>query len=1169
MQGEISRTRVASNMPPGPDCPAETDWINLAAGLLSESRAKDLMRHAAQCDHCGPLLKTAAETFADEATPGEETALASLPSASPAWRQNLVAILRDHVPNRHEKRRWWQGLFSSTTTAYAFAGVAAIALITWIGLRTFHAPSADQLLAQAYTERRTLEVRIPGAKYAPMRLERGAGASNLDKSPSLLRAEALIAEKLRAHPHDPAWLQARARADLLDGNYESAINSLQRALESQPDSPQLLADLGSAYYLRAESIDRSVDYGNAIESLGKALEKSPEDPVALFNRALACERMFLYTQAVDDWQHYLRIDPQGEWADEARKRLAAVRNKVGQHQKSLAEPLLEPREIARAGANEFGLHAKIDDRLEDYLRVALAEWLPAMHSGTVDAQSSATAAAYALAHDLASEHRDQWLEDLLASRESPKFATAIAALNRAMERNAKGDPADAERDAEQAKRLFAEAGNLAGYLRAASEQIYAFHRAARSKECLARETDASEQLGERPYSWIRAQLDMERASCLSMLGELGQAEKLAIAGGEVAASSGYNNLRLRSIGYLAGLAADTGDSNRAWEQNSLGLRQYWQGTYPSQRAYQFYDELDALAEEQNLRYLAVSFAREAVQAISVTDNQSVEAMARYQLARMAKMASNFEEASREFARAGTILGKLPSNDATQLYALDAAVSLADIELQRGEVAQAAARLAGVQARIATVDNYPIALRFYQTSGKLAQIRGQNNEAKQAFIAAVEIGEWGLQSLNDERDRLTWSRETSEAYRSLTEFELNTVGRPETALEIWEWYKSAGLRSRQHPKNAERGINFGALARQELPALDAINASLPSLRQETIISYAEFTDGLAIFAYDDRGIREKWVPVPAESLTAEAQRFRDLCADPTSDLVTLKQVGRQLYQWLIAPIAQDISTDRALVVEPDRNLQDVPFRALVGSDGKYLSELFTLLLSPGFAYELQLNSSIPISRTDRALVVGAPALVDPGNRNDLKALPDALHEAESVGLRFDDPRVITGRAATLEAVEQELPSASIFHFAGHAVSSPGGAGLVLANPAANYWNELDRARLLDAGRLHGRKFPQCQLVVLSACATTSSGISGLASPESLVRAFLRTGVPHVVASDWNVDSAVTASFMNDFYAALLLGKNVPVALEEASRHIRLRPETQHPYYWSAFVVFGNT
>ena len=221
-------------------------------------------------------------------------------------------------------------MFVWPTPAYTFAAIAA-AIVAWIGVRTLRPPSAEQLLAQAYSEHRTLEVRIPGAKYTPVQAERGVGGSNFDKPPSLLKAELLIGENLRKSPNDPAWLEARARADLLDGNYESAIKSLQLALETQPDSPALLTDLGSAYFVRAESANQPIDYGNAVESLGKALAKSPDDPVALFNHALACDRLFLYSQEMDDWEHYLRVDRQGEWSDDARRRLTALKEKLQQH----------------------------------------------------------------------------------------------------------------------------------------------------------------------------------------------------------------------------------------------------------------------------------------------------------------------------------------------------------------------------------------------------------------------------------------------------------------------------------------------------------------------------------------------------------------------------------------------------------------------------------------------------------------------------------------------------------------------------------------------------------------------------------------------------------------------------------------------------------------------
>ena len=422
VQTGMTHLGAPGNVPPGPYCIEYPEWLRVAAGLLLESTTRDLMKHAAQCGHCGPLFRTAAETLSEDANPDEETLVASLTSARPEWQNKMAETLRANgAPDRAAAGTpsWLERLFSWPRPMFAAAAFVMVLVTGWLGVKAFRTPSADQLLAQAYTERRTLEVRIPGAKYAPMRVERGGGGSNFDKPESLLKAEALIGENLRTNPNDPTWLQAKARADLLDGNYESAIKTLQRALETQTGSPELLTDLGSAYFQRAESADRPIDYGNAIEELGKALAKTPDDPVALFNRALACERMFLFTQAVDDWQHYLRVDPTGPWADDARTRLAALQEKLKKHAERLAEPLLTPEEIAKAGPDHVTMRKKIDARIEDYLNTAVTEWLPKAFPVDQPKNGWYSRAALSILAKIASQkHDDQWLLNLLGARPS-------------------------------------------------------------------------------------------------------------------------------------------------------------------------------------------------------------------------------------------------------------------------------------------------------------------------------------------------------------------------------------------------------------------------------------------------------------------------------------------------------------------------------------------------------------------------------------------------------------------------------------------------------------------------------------------------------------------------------------------------------------------------------
>ena len=145
----------------------------------------------------------------------------------------------------------------------------------WVSVERRSADSANHYLARAYTDQRTLELRIPGAAYAPLRVQRGPAESFVARSASLLKAEALIADQLTKHPDNPAWMQAAARADVLEGKYDAAVESLQRALELQPHDPGLLLDIGTAYFQRAQSEDRQEDFGAAFEYLSQVLTQQP------------------------------------------------------------------------------------------------------------------------------------------------------------------------------------------------------------------------------------------------------------------------------------------------------------------------------------------------------------------------------------------------------------------------------------------------------------------------------------------------------------------------------------------------------------------------------------------------------------------------------------------------------------------------------------------------------------------------------------------------------------------------------------------------------------------------------------------------------------------------------------------------------------------------------
>jgi len=324
----------------GPNCPAESTWWYVATGLQPESRTAELLEHSTRCDACALLLREAAEDFTDEVTEQEITQLSALPSAQEEWQQSFAQRL-----SATESKRGKQGLWSRRLAdwfpwshrsvfryawAYAAAAIVLLAASAWL-LQMRRDPPIDQLIANAYTEQRPFEMRIAGAAYGPVRQERAGERSAFAEPASLLRAKYVIKERLAGRPDDEAMLAASGRVELLEGHYDEAIRTFGRLLDAHPDSPPLLIDLATAYFQRAEVVDRAVDYGQSIELFGRVLAKKPDDTLALFNRAIALERMYAYNEAIRDWEHYLRVDPGGNWGTEAQRRLSELREKVKAH----------------------------------------------------------------------------------------------------------------------------------------------------------------------------------------------------------------------------------------------------------------------------------------------------------------------------------------------------------------------------------------------------------------------------------------------------------------------------------------------------------------------------------------------------------------------------------------------------------------------------------------------------------------------------------------------------------------------------------------------------------------------------------------------------------------------------------------------------------------------
>lgn len=1140
LQDALSRVPAAAKAAPAADCRQNFDWVGLAAGTVPESETKELMKHAAQCDHCGPLLRAAVTTLSDDATPEEETLLANLTSARPEWKSKMAQALQAAArPSQGRELRpsWWTGLFRFPRPAFALAALALIAGAAWLGMRILHPPSVEGLLAQAYSERRTLEVRIPAAKYAPLRVERGPSGSNLDRPPALLQAEALIGENLAKHPNDPEWLEMRARADLLDGNYDSAIKTLQRAQQTEPDSPQLWNALGSAYFLRAEATDRASDYGNAVEQFGRALAKSPDDPIALYNEALACEQIFLYTQAIDNWEHYLRVDNTGPWADEARKRLTAIQEKLKEHGERVAEPVLTPQEIAQALVDHQKDVSGIDKQPERYMDVAWKSWLPSAIGGSSDSR----AALKHLADSLKSNHDDPWLEDF---GQNPSSET-LAVLRKLLDGEEALNTGQYDRSAQlaqQSVRDFRDLNNAAGMFRAEYAAMRALASELDYAECLETGDDTLLALARTQYRWLNGAVLIQEAECLSGAAKLQEAIKTNQRALDLAEQFHYPNLDLRAKAFASRYLLDTNNSELGFHQLRDGLATFWQYDASDKNGELLYALLPNFADQYNWPRVEAFTWAELLNRFP-SNNPVDRALELEFLAGAQRRAGNLEAAQTVLQRAAEQLASLPNDSGAILRRAEIVLDKAEIDLALGDANGAVSSLAPLRVQFEAASLGQFQANYFKVLGEAYLSLGQAADAQPLLKRALTVMETGVKSLTQEADKLSWSRTQSEVYRDLLELKIKTES-PEEAFAWWEWYKGASLRSSE--------VTQPATMNDPRLLAPIVNSSPTSDARQAIVSYALLRNSIAAFALYQGTTHTYSFELPRD-LEDSVQRFLDLCSDPSSDLKSLNAQGQHLYDILIAPLESDIHSSTALIVETDGILDQIPFALLHGQDGHNLGDEFELVFSQGIAYRAR-------QRTEDIITPDSPALVvvSSGTENgSLPTLPDATAEGDEVASLFNHPRMISAGSVTREQVLTYLKDAQVFHFAGHAVADADRAGLVLG-PEATL-----TSRDLATVRPH-----HLSLAVLSACESANGSEGTVADANSVARTLAAAGVPSIVATRWKVDSSVTRQFMQVFYASLMSGKTPSNSLRAASLAIRSIPQYRHPYYWASFAVFGS-
>ncbi len=144
--------------------------------------------------------------------------------------------------------------------------------------------------------------------------------SRLDGDPATIdRAEACYRRAVELDPSFGHALTNLGNLRFRRGATAEAIALYRRALEADPAQPEAHYNLGFIASERG-------DHASAARSFEAALESDPAFADAHFNLAMTLDALGRAAEARAHWSSYLALDPTGEWAEVARKRLARERD---------------------------------------------------------------------------------------------------------------------------------------------------------------------------------------------------------------------------------------------------------------------------------------------------------------------------------------------------------------------------------------------------------------------------------------------------------------------------------------------------------------------------------------------------------------------------------------------------------------------------------------------------------------------------------------------------------------------------------------------------------------------------------------------------------------------------------------------------------------------------
>lgn len=318
--------------------------------------------------------------------------------------------------------------------------------------------------------------------------------------------------------------------------------------------------------------------------------------------------------------------------------------------------------------------------------------------------------------------------------------------------------------------------------------------------------------------------------------------------------------------------------------------------------------------------------------------------------------------------------------------------------------------------------------------------------------------------------------------------------------------------------------------------------------------------------------------PSTDLSERVNHFRSLLNQPDGNWAEFSTQSYDLYTRLLQPLfSQVASLPTELIIIPDGVLSALPFEVLLSEksqersfstvDAPYL--LRTFEVSYAFsASTWQQQVKQEASQGSLSFLGLAPSFDEAGlttesrtcARGSLGPLSENEREVEALN-QILQGKFKNGAAATKAYFLAQAGNAKVLHLATHACvdDTDGARSRIFFSDDHLYVHELYNLPLV------------ADMVVLSACETGVGTFRRGEGVMSLARGFAVSGAPSLTLSYWSVSDKSTAEIMKYYYQYLAEGQPKHAALRKAKLTYLSKQEQSrylHPYYWAAFVHFGD-